>query len=58
MKKDSNSIIAQTTVVILAAGKGTRMGSVDVPKICFEVDGTAAINLIIRTFRKQGFKKF
>ncbi len=56
--KNNNSIIAQTAVIILAAGKGTRMGNVNVPKICFEIDGTAAINLIIRTFRKQGFEKF
>lgn len=48
----------QTMVVILAAGKGTRMGQSDRQKVCFEIDSIPAINRSIMTFRKQGFTKF
>ncbi len=51
-------ITAQTVVVILAAGKGTRMGRADMAKVCFEIDGVAAINRSIRTFRLLGFERF
>ena len=52
------SIVKQTVVVILAAGKGARMGREDIAKVCFEIDGTAAINRIIETFRKRSSKSF
>jgi len=45
-------------VVILAAGKGTRMGRADLAKVCFEIDGRPAINRIIETFKKLKFSKF
>lgn len=51
-------IAAQTAVVILAAGKGTRMGRGDLAKVCFEIDGVPAINRTIRTFRSLGFERF
>ncbi len=52
------SVTDQTTVVILAAGKGTRMGRADMAKVCFDIDGTPAINRMIRTFRSLGFERF
>ena len=56
--KVSKSIAEQTIVVILAAGKGTRMGSEDKAKVCFEINGTPAINRIIEVFKKNRFEKF
>jgi N-acetylgalactosamine kinase len=53
-----NGIASQSVVVILAAGKGTRMGRADLAKVCFEIDGVAAINRTIGTFRKLGFESF
>ncbi len=47
----------RTVVVILAAGKGTRMGG-DIPKVCFEIDSVPAINRTITTFKKQKFANF
>jgi len=48
----------QAVVVILAAGKGTRMGREDRAKVCFEIDGVAAINRIIETFKRCRFGRF
>ena len=54
-----NKRIAENTiVVILAAGKGTRMGRSDLCKVCFEIDSVPAINRAIGTFRKQRFSRF
>jgi N-acetylgalactosamine kinase len=52
------SITDEAVVVILAAGKGTRMGREDVAKVCFEIDGVPAINRLIEAFKKQRFGKF
>jgi len=49
---------SNTMVVILAAGKGTRMGRNDMAKVCFEIDGIPAINRTIATFQKLGFENF
>lgn len=57
-EKSGSTLTGQTVVVILAAGKGTRMGSIDTAKVCFEIDGIPAINRIIATFKKRGFDKF
>jgi N-acetylgalactosamine kinase len=51
-------IVQQTAVVILAAGKGTRMGRADCAKVCFEIDNVPAINRTVRTFKKLRFSKF
>jgi len=40
--------------VILAAGKGTRMGSESCPKVCFPVDGKPAINRAIDIYNRCG----
>ena len=42
--------------VILAAGKGTRMGSVDKHKVCFPIDGIPAINRSLDTYISSGIK--
>ena len=52
------SAAADTIVVILAAGKGTRMGRSDMGKVCFEIDGVPAINRIIRAFKGEGLSRF
>jgi len=58
MKHDTQGITQQACVVILAAGKGTRMGRADLAKVCFEIDGVPAINRLIGTFRQVRFAKF
>ena len=57
-KDCTKPIASKTVVVILAAGKGTRMGRADLAKVCFEIDNVPAINRTIRTFRKLGFDSF
>ncbi|HPS54693.1 MAG TPA: sugar phosphate nucleotidyltransferase, partial [Sedimentisphaerales bacterium] len=56
--QESKSIAQQTMVVILAAGKGTRMGNSDFAKVCFEIDSVPAINRTIATFKQAGFMRF
>ncbi len=56
--KDGRGIAEQTIVVILAAGKGTRMGRGDVGKVRFEIDSVPAINRQIRVFKTTGFHGF
>ncbi len=48
----------QTMVVLLAAGRGTRMGSNDLVKVCFEIDSVPAINRQIAVFKRQRFSRF
>jgi N-acetylgalactosamine kinase len=55
---DSRKTVKNSLVIILAAGKGTRMGRSDLAKVCFEIDGQPAINRTINTFKKIGFDKF
>ena len=38
--------------IILAAGKGTRMGSSTTPKVCFPVNGVPAICRALSTYRE------
>ena len=45
-------------VVLLAAGKGTRMGRSDLVKVCFEIDSMPAINRQIAVFKRQRFSRF
>jgi N-acetylgalactosamine kinase len=44
-------------VVILAAGKGTRMGSSDRHKVCFLVDGRPVINRAIESYLASGIQQ-
>ena len=56
---ETNSrLAAETVVVILAAGKGTRMGRSDLVKVCFEIDAVPAINRTIATFQKRRFQRY
>ena len=54
---DNRNIAEQTMVVVLAAGKGTRMGS-DTVKVCFEIDSIPAINRQISVFKRRKFSRF
>ncbi|MEN6450306.1 MAG: NTP transferase domain-containing protein [Thermoguttaceae bacterium] len=54
----NRGIPEQTMVVLLAAGKGTRMGRSDLVKVCFEIDGVPAINRQIAVFKRQRFSRF
>ena len=40
--------------IVLAAGKGTRMGAADCPKVCFPVNGTPAIIRALTTYQACG----
>jgi len=42
--------------IILAAGKGTRMGATDRPKVCFELDGAPVIVRAIETYARCGVR--
>jgi N-acetylgalactosamine kinase len=53
-----SSIADETIVVILAAGKGTRMRNHELVKVRFEIDSVPAINRQIRVFRRRGFTGF
>ncbi|NLE40021.1 MAG: NTP transferase domain-containing protein, partial [Pirellulaceae bacterium] len=55
---ESKPLVEDTIVVILAAGKGTRMGRDDLVKVCFEIDGVPAINRAISAFKKNRFRRF
>ena len=55
---ENKSIAERTIVVILAAGKGTRMGRSDLSKVCFEIDSVPAISRVITAFKRQRFNKF
>ena len=56
--ENHQGIPEQTMVVILAAGKGTRMGRADLVKVCFEIDGVPAINRLIDAFKRARFRRF
>ena len=43
--------------IILAAGKGTRMGSIETHKICFEIAGVPTINRAIATYNECNIKQ-
>ncbi|MHB8899628.1 MAG: NTP transferase domain-containing protein, partial [Thermoguttaceae bacterium] len=53
-----SSVREETLVVILAAGKGTRMGNDDLVKVCFEIDGVPAINRQIDVFKSCRISRF
>jgi len=44
-------------VVILAAGKGTRLNCSDKPKVMLEIGGKPIVSYIVETLKSAGFKK-
>src|ERR1043166_2918248 len=50
--------VRQTIIsIIMAGGKGTRMGSTTKHKVCFEIAGVPAINRAIETYNLCGIKR-
>ena len=49
--------LSKIGVVILAAGKGTRLNCVDKPKVILEIGGKPIVSYIVETLKKVGFKK-
>ena len=52
-----NSKLNNTGVVILAAGRGTRLNCVDKPKVMCEIGGRPIVSYIIEVLKKIGFTK-
>ncbi|MBD3310995.1 MAG: NTP transferase domain-containing protein [Candidatus Magasanikbacteria bacterium] len=44
-------------VVILAAGKGTRLNCTDIPKVMLEIGGKPIVSYTVDTLKKMGFSK-
>src|SRR3989344_8112193 len=53
----SNSKLNNTGVVILAAGRGSRLNCTDKPKVMCEIGGQPIVSYIIDTLKKCGFTK-
>lgn len=51
------SIQCPEYTIILAAGKGSRMGSNKIHKVCFEIDGVPAINRALTSYSGCGIKQ-
>lgn len=49
--------LSKIGVVILAAGKGTRLNCTDKPKVMLEIGGRPIVSYIVETLKKIGFKK-
>jgi N-acetylgalactosamine kinase len=43
--------------IILAAGKGSRMNSTSIPKVCFPIDGIPAVNRALKIYNDCGIKQ-
>lgn len=43
--------------VVLAAGKGTRLGCTDIPKVMLEVGGRPMVSYVVETLQTLGFEK-
>ncbi len=52
-----NSIPHNVGAVVLAAGKGTRLGCTDKPKVMLEIGGKPILHYILETLRAAGFRK-
>lgn len=44
-------------VVILSAGKGTRLGCTDIPKVMLPIGGKPIVSYAVATLKKMGFEK-
>ncbi len=56
-KNNMDNKLENIGVVILAAGKGTRLGCVDIPKVMLELNGKPIISYIVETLKEIGFGK-
>ncbi|MBT3419536.1 MAG: NTP transferase domain-containing protein [Candidatus Magasanikbacteria bacterium] len=52
-----HNILSNVGVVILAAGKGTRLGCTDIPKVMLPLAGKPMVSYIVDTLRACGFTK-
>lgn len=50
--KGSNQVFS----IILAAGKGTRMGATERPKVCFDLEGVPVVTRAIETYTRCGIE--
>ena len=50
-------IVKGAVAVILAAGKGTRMGPTDLPKVLYEVAGRPMVHWVIKAAREAGVER-
>ena len=50
--------MSEHAAIILAAGKGTRMGSAPINKVCFDCAGVPVIRRIVRNMRTGGITRF
>lgn len=55
---NARGFVSRTMVVILAAGRGSRMGRADLAKVNSEIDGVPAISRMIASFKRSRFRKF
>ena len=49
--------LSKIAVVILAAGKGTRLNCTDKPKVMLEIGGRPIVYYVVEILKKIGFKK-
>jgi len=49
--------LSRVGVVILAAGKGTRLNCFDQPKVMLEIGGRPIVSYVVETLKQAGFKK-
>lgn len=50
-----NLTIENVGVVVLAAGRGTRLNSIDTPKVMLELNGKPMVSYTVETLKKIGF---
>ena len=48
--------IPHCAAIILCAGRGTRMGTTRIPKVCLPVAGKPAVNRTIQAYRECGVR--
>jgi len=49
--------LSKIGVVVLSAGKGTRINSLDKPKVMLEIGGQPIISYTVKTLKKMGFNR-
>lgn len=51
----SQPSLTNCAAVVLAAGKGTRLGCTDIPKVMLEIDGNPIVSYTVDTLESMGF---